>query len=513
MKGSMSNKNKQHFIPVIDLFAGPGGLNEGFSHEINGELRFKSVLSVEKESAEHLTLSLRAFYRFFRYHNMPVPVEYYDYIQRTSKITRAELWKLYPEAAEEADQEALQYTLGTEDELRGFSFLENKIKKALNNEKDWLLIGGPPCQAYSIAGRSKQIGEFKKTEGSISGAKERFFKDHRHNLYRQYLRIIAVFSPAVFVMENVKGILSAKLGREPIFPKILADLRTPHESAKEYGWDSDSNHVYHIVSFVTGSEPEKLSDYLIKSEEYGIPQARHRVILLGIRDDIWEKIGQRVNCLNQVKKQTSVFEAIGKLPVLRSGITGREDSLDAWRRYLAAIEDELFFSDFRSEVREAIQKYTQQRKSFSAGRCSRELYEYDGVLDNWYYDSSLKYHLNHETRAHMASDLYRYLYVAVEGELQNRSPQLRDFPNGLLPDHKNVIKETDKKTRIEQKFADRFKVQIWEKPSSTITSHISKDGHYFIHPDPVQCRSLTVREAARLQTFPDNYFLDRKSVV
>jgi DNA (cytosine-5)-methyltransferase 1 len=103
----------------------------------------------------------------------------------------------------------------------------------------------------------------------------------------------------------------------------------------------------------------------------------------------------------------------------------------------------------------------------------------------------------------MDSDLYRYLFVSAYGKAKDVSPCLKDFPEELLPDHKNVRKNGEN-----QKFADRFKVQLWNKPSSTITSHISKDGHYFIHPDPVQCRSLTVREAARLQTFPDNYFFE-----
>ena len=85
-------------IPVIDLFAGPGGLNEGFSHKINGARRFKSVLSVEKEVPEHRTLSLRAFYRYFLYKGLPVPQEYYDYIQGKNMISREDLWKKYPDA-------------------------------------------------------------------------------------------------------------------------------------------------------------------------------------------------------------------------------------------------------------------------------------------------------------------------------------------------------------------------------------------------------------------------------
>ena len=158
----MSNKHKKNIIPVIDLFAGPGGLNEGFSHKIGGERRFKSVLSVEKEAPEHQTLSLRAFYRYFLYRDLPVPQEYYDYIQKRNNVTREQLWKKYPDAAAEADNEALQFTLGEDDGPLGFPFLADKIKKALGGEKNWLLIGGPPCQAYSLVGRSKQLGELKK---------------------------------------------------------------------------------------------------------------------------------------------------------------------------------------------------------------------------------------------------------------------------------------------------------------------------------------------------------------
>jgi DNA (cytosine-5)-methyltransferase 1 len=97
----------------------------------------------------------------------------------------------------------------------------------------------------------------------------------------------------------------------------------------------------------------------------------------------------------------------------------------------------------------------------------------------------------------MLPDLGRYFFASLYGRIAGVSPKASSFPFELAPQHRNW--QTGK-------FADRFRVQVWKSPASTVTSHISKDGHYFIHPDPAQCRSLTVREAARLQTFPDNYF-------
>ncbi len=101
----------------------------------------------------------------------------------------------------------------------------------------------------------------------------------------------------------------------------------------------------------------------------------------------------------------------------------------------------------------------------------------------------------------MESDLHRYLFAASFAREERRSPKLRDFPDVLLPSHENIGSDSTP-------FIDRFRVQIGNQPSTTVVSHISKDGHYYIHPEPSQCRSLTVREAARLQTFPDNYFFE-----
>jgi DNA (cytosine-5)-methyltransferase 1 len=106
----------------------------------------------------------------------------------------------------------------------------------------------------------------------------------------------------------------------------------------------------------------------------------------------------------------------------------------------------------------------------------------------------------------MASDLARYAYAAAVAETTGVSPKLEKWPRQLLPRHRNVSHDEAGGLTTAEGFSDRFKVQVWDEPASTVTSHISKDGHYFIHPDPLQCRSLTVREAARLQTFPDNYY-------
>jgi DNA (cytosine-5)-methyltransferase 1 len=153
-------------------------------------------------------------------------------------------------------------------------------------------------------------------------------------------------------------------------------------------------------------------------------------------------------------------------------------------------------------LRERVISVLNNGKAFRADR-GREFIACQPRVDfnpAWFLDPALGGITNHVSRPHMATDLHRYLFVAAYARVQGRSPELKDFPEDLYPDHKNIDDALSK-----GHFDDRFRVQVSDRPSTTITSHIAKDGHYFIHYDEAQCRSLTVREAARLQTFPDNY--------
>ena len=475
-------------IPIIDLFAGPGGLGEGFSAlRRGGRPVFKIGVSIEKDPVAHKTLELRAFYRQFP---NGVPPEYYQYL--TDKISRDDLFNAHGKEAKAARNEAWNATLGVTDAAE----INARITAALDGRNDWLLIGGPPCQAYSLVGRSKIIGE--------RGIKE-YEADHRHFLYREYLRIIADFRPRVFVMENVKGLLSARINNEGIFSRILADLQHPLDAI--YGPRHRRGQLAYRLVSVSVPPSEDFADpdpgaFIVHAENYGIPQARHRLIIVGIANGVDTSPSQLVP-----KPKVSVAEAIGDLPVLRSGLSKEPDSPVKWFDAVRSIRKAAWLKDMK--VDELVRREIRfQLKMVTSGlnrgdewiRPSRRSVR---TNKDWFVDSRLKGVCNHATRSHIRADLHRYFFVSAFGLVHGRSPLLNDFPSALLPDHENVaaaLKET--------KFNDRFRVQVATRPATTITSHISKDGHYFIHPDPAQCRSLTVREAARLQTFPDNYFFE-----
>jgi len=492
----MQSQHSKDKIPIIDLFAGPGGLGEGFSSELSDNTRpFRIALSVEKDAHAHKTLSLRAFYRYFLHEGNSLPSDYYRHL--AGEIELEDLFEMHPAAHEAVTAEAIKATLGGEDFPD--SFFDKKITNALKGQKDWLLIGGPPCQAYSLVGRSRMqnADDYREKRG------HEFSEDPRQKLYREYLRIIYKFSPAVFVMENVKGILSAKLDGKPVFSRIIDDLSFPGKAAKQYKWKDGGGESYRILSFVNGSEIERPRDYLIECEKFEIPQARHRVILLGIREDVWTNLSGETLRLDE-NNPISVQQVIKRIPRLRSGFSKGEYSTERWKRYFSNMQKRGWVLGLEAELQEAVVVACAKLEAEVLKRKHRRKGSYlPDVHKDWYADPDLHYLPNHETRSHMDSDLDRYLFVSAYGAVKGSSPRLKDFPPELLPAHRNVDQSNK-----EQKFADRFKVQRWGEPASTITSHISKDGHYFIHPDPSQCRSLTVREAARIQTFPDNYFFE-----
>lgn len=494
----MTSPTSSDPIPVVDIFAGPGGLGEGFASITDTRDRrvFRICISIEKDEHAYDTLLLRSFFRQFQ--KSKVPEKYYQYLR--GEIDKEALFRAYSEQADGAKAEACQLELSkeTRDTARRL------IEKAKGSTDKWVLIGGPPCQAYSLAGRSRMRGKEKADH-------EKFETDARHYLYREYLRIIADHWPAVFVMENVKGLLSSKVRDEKIFHRILSDLGNPARAVAEYDTVPIIAHSYNyrIFSLV---EPASLLDDLdpedtvIKAEDYGIPQARHRVILLGVRNDL---LPVTPDLLKPETNKVTLSQVISGLPQLRSGISSGVDTGKRWQRVLASLPRKKWLEQFgQNGNKQLYKKIVSAARRISppdhdlGDRFIPVEVEVDSYQD-WYLDDRIGGVCNHAARTHMKKDLYRYLFAACYAEVNGKSPCLRDFPRVLLPAHQNV-KEGVKG----DKFADRFRVQLWDRPATTVTSHISKDGHYFIHPDPLQCRSLTVREAARIQTFPDNYFFE-----
>lgn len=470
-------------IPVIDIFAGPGGLGEGFSSVFDdkGDRVFKTVLSIEMEPYAHQTLTLRSFYRQFKHGE--APEEYYQVLKNEISVEQLYNLEKYKKQSDAARKEAKLAKLGYSDDSVNPDLVDEWIEDALQGEKDWVLTGGPPCQAYSVVGRSRRQEKVLDAE-----------KDERVDLYKQYLRILEAYRPAVFIMENVKGILSARSKTYSIFERIMDDLRKPGYKIFSLVC-KPRNNLFDKPEF----EPE---DFIIRSEDYGIPQTRHRVILLGIRDDYFVEQPEILEKENPI----TVEQVISDLPRLRSGLSRQKDTWNNWNEKVREISQngvmESMDGIVASKVENSLTNLSNPHKGSGSEYVKhRSDYKPIDYETKWFHDPKIGGACNHKSRGHMGSDLHRYLFAASFAQVYNRSPKLQDFPEELLPDHENV-KESIKT----KKFADRFRVQLQKKPSKTITSHISKDGHYYIHYDPEQCRSLTVREAARIQTFPNNYF-------
>jgi len=294
--------------------------------------------------------------------------------------------------------------------------------------------------------------------------------------------------------------LSSKIRGKPIFPRIIEDLSNPDRALGVKNGGVRYRFLplaaeRPVGDFSDGAaDPE---DFIVKAERYGVPQARHRVIIVGIREDL--RLPRNFSMtLNGGQHEVPASAVLMGLPPIRSGVSGHKDATSEWIRIVENARKHLVRI---LQVRDPrVSSYLSTVKFNPLLRRSESLY-FDGdqpeIVLQWYRsDSTTKRLFNHETRSHMRQDLGRYLYCAAFSIVHRRSPTSSEFPPVLAPNHQNWATGD---------FSDRFRVQLPFRPASTVTSHLAKDGHHFIHWDASQCRSMSVREAARLQTFPDDY--------
>ena len=476
-------------VPVVDLFAGPGGLAEGFSkcERPGGSRRFFIALSIEKDPVAHRTLRLRAFLRKFP---KGFPPEYYDFLNGV--VPEEPDWaKLHPRRWTDACDETRCLELGTS---KARVFLRERIAKIREKHGGrTVLLGGPPCQAYSVIGRSRNAGNAEYNAAD----------DDRQSLYKEYVWVLRQLRPAVAVMENVRGMISAELDGKRIFPEVMRRL--------QHAGGADKYRLFALASrsgsefWCDGLQPE---EFLVHAEKHGVPQTRQRVFVVCVRRDVAEVLAEEhLPRLEPDYDTIPLKDVIGVMPRLRSRLSrgddpgSWQDAVRAAHAFVAVNQPAMSNSEatrFRRALADALTtangsalpSSNARGRTFLPAGCPQELRE-------WIFDEELRTLPNNEARGHMAKDLARYLFASAFGCAFRRSPKTCDFPEALWPDHANWNTGH---------FNDRYRVQLGDRPSTTVTSHLSKDGHYFIHPDPGQCRSLTVREVARLQTFPDNYF-------
>ncbi len=377
----------------IDLFSGAGGLSEGFIRA-----GFKPIAHVEIDKAACNTMRTRAAYHYLKNTDNFSP--YLDYIQ--NKISRAELYSLIPDNERES---VINLPIGEEYN----KIIFDKIDSLKGGKSIDFIIGGPPCQAYSIVGRSRD-------ENRMQG-------DSRNYLFKEYAKFLEYYQPKFFVFENVIGLLSAKTKEGDSYLQMMLDLFEKKGYHTEYK--------------------------ILEAKSFGVLQNRRRVILIG------KKNGEKgfYPEFKNVEINVTVSEIFMDLPEISAGS-----------------------GDF----------YKTSYKPYN------RTYLLESQIRN-----GLDFTTQHIARPHTEQDKNIYKLAVKKWKNGHQRLNYNDIP-AEWQTHKN-----------KKSFVDRFKVVADDLPhSQTIVAHICKDGHYYIHPDIKQNRSLTPREAARLQTFSDDFYFE-----
>lgn len=372
----------------IDLFAGAGGLSEGFIRA-----GFSPIAHVEMNKDACDTLKTRTAFHWLKQNNRVE--EYYDYLK--GKITRTELWNKIPD---HLINSVIHKEISKETLPNIFEQIDIELKK---NEVD-LVIGGPPCQAYSVAGR----------------ARKDMVDDPRNHLYKHYVEFLKKYKPKMFVFENVPGILSASNGKylEKIF-----------DAVREQGYE--------------------LEKKILNAKNFNVLQDRKRVIIIG-----WKK---------KLKLSYPIFE-------------DNENNYEVLK--------DLFYD------------LPKIKSGQGAWGVSEYIKETNSYLETTGIRNGIDFTTQHIARKNNENDLEIYRIAVDKWIIENKRLNYGELP-------KRLIKHNNTDT-----FSNRFQVVNHKGVSHTVVAHICADGHYYIHPDKNQNRSITVREAARIQSFPDDYFFE-----
>ena len=381
----MDKKNSK--LTFIDLFAGCGGLSEGFLQSGN----FEALAHVEWETPMVNTLRNRLVEKWgHSEEDAAKRVVHFD-IQKTNELINGN-WN---------DETKNLYSKTNHSEI-----VSNGLKGIIGKQKVNLIIGGPPCQAYSIAGRAQDKNSMKD--------------DYRNYLFESFVKVVDEFQPEIFVFENVPGLLSASPGGTPVTERIF-------EAFKQIGYEI--------------RKPDQLKKSIYTASELGVPQKRNRVIIIGVRTtsklDL-ETLYTELDSLKKKLKLKNVFDAIGHLP-----------------KYQPL----------------KIQNKT-NGKNVSHKLIGESVVQF------------------HDARFHNERDVSVFKKWLTEEMNKNTSQNKIAFYNDLMGKKSNHAK---------------YRNLEWDKPSPTIVAHLYKDGLMFIHPDEQQARTITVKEAALLQSFPDDF--------